>query len=50
MAWNELSWAATIEPLSRPLSCWGKKPFGTTMKRYTLSAQVRPAISSTVRG
>ena len=29
IAWKELDWSATIEPFSRPVSCWGKKPFGT---------------------
>ena len=29
IAWNEMSWSAWIEPLIRPVSCCGKKPFGT---------------------
>ena len=30
MAWNEMSCAACTMPVSRPVSCWGKKPLGTT--------------------
>ena len=29
MAWKDVSWSAWIEPVSRPASCCGKKPFGT---------------------
>ena len=25
---KEMSWAAWMEPLMRPVSCWGKKPLG----------------------
>ncbi len=28
IAWNEMLWSATIEPVSRPVSCCGKNPFG----------------------
>ncbi len=31
MPWNETSWAATMDPTMRPVSCWGKKPLGTMM-------------------
>jgi hypothetical protein len=29
MDWKEVCWSAWIEPVSRPESCCGKKPFGT---------------------
>ncbi len=50
MDWNEMSWEATTPPARRPLSCWGKKPFGITTKRYTVSAQVSAAMTRTVPG
>jgi hypothetical protein len=28
IAWNEMPWSAWIEPIMRPTSCCGKKPFG----------------------
>ena len=31
IAWKEVSWSAWMEPFMRPVSCCGKKPFGTTM-------------------
>jgi hypothetical protein len=30
---KETSWAACSEPMSRPVSCWGKKPLGTITNR-----------------
>ena len=40
MAWNEMSWAARIMPVSRPTSCSGKKPLGMYMNRPMLSTNV----------
>ena len=31
--WNELDWSPRIPPISRPVSCCGKKPFGISMYR-----------------
>jgi hypothetical protein len=28
IAWNDVSWSAWIAPVSLPVSCWGKNPFG----------------------
>ena len=42
-----MSGEASVTPMMRPVSCWGKKPLGTTMNRYTLRAQVSPAILPT---
>ena len=33
IAWNELDWSARIQPIRRPVSCCGKKPFGISMYR-----------------
>ena len=33
IAWKDTSWAAWIDPERRPVSCWGKNPFGTTTRR-----------------
>ena len=33
IAWNEMLWSACRPPISRPVSCCGKKPFGTIAKR-----------------
>ncbi len=40
IAWNEISWAARIMPVSRPTSCSGKKPLGMYMYRPMLSTKV----------
>ena len=29
IAWNEMLWSACSPPIIRPVSCCGKKPFGT---------------------
>ena len=31
IAWKEVVWSARMKPISRPVSCCGKKPFGITM-------------------
>ena len=46
--WKEMSWDAWMPPARRPVSCCGKKPFGTTMKSFTLSATV-PSVTSSIR-
>ena len=28
IAWKEIDWSARTEPMRRPVSCCGKKPFG----------------------
>ena len=33
IAWNDVSCAAWMAPVSRPLSCCGKNPFGTIANR-----------------
>ena len=33
IAWNEMSCAAWMVPVSRPVSCCGKKPLGTMTNR-----------------
>ena len=33
IAWNELDWSPRIQPIRRPVSCCGKKPFGISMYR-----------------
>jgi len=50
IAWNEMSCDATIEPVSRPASCCGKKPFGTTVKSQTFKPTVAIVATSIVRG
>jgi hypothetical protein len=50
IAWKEMSWDASTVPVNRPASCCGKKPFGTTTKRATLSATVARVTTSIVRG
>ena len=29
IAWKEMLWSARMKPISRPVSCCGKKPLGT---------------------
>ena len=33
IAWNDVDWSARMPPIISPVSCCGKKPFGTTMYR-----------------
>ena len=33
ISWNEMLWSAWMMPISRPVSCCGKKPFGMTSYR-----------------
>ena len=40
MAANETSWGASEKPAIMPLSCLGKSPFGTVMKRRTVATTV----------
>ncbi|MCY1233991.1 hypothetical protein D9M72_465580 [compost metagenome] len=47
MAWNDVAWSARIKPISRPVSCCGKKPLGTITYRYTFSAMVAISTSHT---
>ena len=49
IAWNEMLWSPTIPPISRPVSCCGKKPFGIMTNRATLSAIVPAQDTSTSR-
>ena len=44
--WNELLWSARSPPVTRPVSCWGKKPLGTIVYRYTFSPMVVNRMSS----
>ena len=46
IAWKEVSWSAWIEPVSRPVSCWGKKPFGIFAYRKTVAAIVASVTTS----
>ena len=50
MAGKEMSWSPWMLPTIRPTSCWGKKPLGTMMKRYTLSPIVRMVAAAVSRG
>ena len=54
IAGNAMSCGASVKPISMPVSCCGKRPFGTLMKRKTVSptvtavtASVRPRCAST---
>ncbi len=31
--WNEMLWSAWMPPMTRPVSCCGKKPLGTAQNR-----------------
>ena len=37
IAWNEMLWSAWMPPIIRPVSCCGKKPFGTITYSTTFS-------------
>ena len=34
MAMKEMSWAASVVPMMMPVSCCGKKPFGTAAVKH----------------
>ena len=38
---NETSWGASEEPFNCPVSCWGKRPFGTMAARKTVRTTAR---------
>jgi len=48
--WKEMSWEATMEPVIRPVSCWGKKPFGMKMYKATVAATVAKKTMSVAKG
>ena len=45
MAGNEMSWSAWMLPISRPVSCWGKKPLATAENSRTLATIVASVTS-----
>ena len=46
IAAKEIDWRASEMPCSRPVSCTGKNPFGTTRYSSTVSTSVAAATSS----
>ena len=48
MAWNDVPWEAWMLADIRPLSCCGKKPFGTSANRYQLSPIVMNRMVSVI--
>ena len=49
MRGNEISAGACVTPSTRPVSCCGKKPFGTTTARPAVSATVAIVATSVAR-
>ena len=47
IAWNEMLWSACNPPIIRPVSCCGKKPFGTITYSTTFSPTVTSSTSIT---
>jgi hypothetical protein len=41
IAWNEMSWSAMMLPFKRPVSCCGKKPFGTMIVQIDVESEGR---------
>ena len=41
IAGKDTSCAASVLPRMSPVSCWGKSPWGTSMKRTTVTTTVR---------
>lgn len=50
IAWNDVVWSAWMPPIMRPVSCCGKKPFGTTMYSAMFSAIVATSVIRIVNG
>ena len=46
IAWNETSGEASVEPIRMPVSCSGRKPFGSTVYSRTVSTMVASVTSS----
>ena len=46
IAWNDTSGEASVEPISSPVSCKGRKPFGSTVYSRTVSTMVASVTSS----
>jgi hypothetical protein len=46
IAWNDTSGEAWVEPIRTPVSCSGRKPFGTTVYSRTVSTMVASVTSS----
>ncbi len=49
IACDEVDWSARIEPVSRPVSCCGKKPLGTRPYRFMVTAMVASVTASMIQ-